>query len=94
MLDDLFIVSRRCLGYAVTFKLSWRFVSQTRMHACRVVPRGDFLRGVPIALDIGKHAMLRRRSGRKVLAMGLLDLQRMPETLHRRVMARGQASRS
>ncbi len=43
------------------------------MHARRVVPRGDFLQGVPITLDVGKHAMLRCRLGRKVFAMGLLD---------------------
>ena len=41
------------------------------MHARRVVPQGDFLRGVLIALDLGKHAMVRRRAGRKILPLGL-----------------------
>ena len=75
-LNGFFIVSGRWVGDAITFKLRRRLVAQTRMHARGVVP----------TLDIGKHAMLRRRAGRKVLTMGLLDLQRMPETLHRRVV--------
>ena len=46
------------------------------MHARHVVP----------ALDVRKHALRCRGSRGKVLAMGFLDLQRVPVTFHRRIV--------
>src|ERR1017187_5634717 len=58
------------------FELRRRFVAQTRMHACRVVP----------ALGVSEYAVHRRGPGGKVLTMSFFHFQRMPITLHRRIV--------
>ena len=45
-------------------------------------------------LNIGEHTIPGFGSRRKVLAMRLFYLQRMPEAFHWRIVALGQASRS